>query len=75
MPFISHLGDKYGRSCFGSLGVRGHHRPAHYDFGSDFHQHYVRLDNVGPKVGESHSIGDIRSFQLSSSQSQRKDFK
>ena len=68
-------GDIHGRNCFGSLGVRGHHRPAHHDFGSDFDQHYVRLDDVEPDVGTGNSVSDIRGFQLSSSQSQRKDFK
>jgi len=75
MTLISHLGDKYGRHCFGSPSVRGHHRPAHYDFGSDFHQRDVRLDYVGPKVGASDHPSHIHSFQLPSSESQRKDIK
>jgi len=75
MGSINHLGDKYGRHSFGSLGVRGHHRPAHHDFGSDFYQHHVRLDDVESDVGASHNTSDIYSFQLSSSKSQRKDFK
>ena len=68
-------GDIHGRSCFGSPSVRGHHRPAHHDFGSDFNQHHVRLDDVGPKMGARDHPSDIHSFQLPSSQSQRKDFK
>lgn len=75
MTLISHLGDKYGRHCIGSPSVRGHHRPAHNDFGSDFHQHHVRLDDVESNVGARDSIGDICNFQLSSCQSQRKDYK
>ena len=72
---VFYKGDIHGRNSFGSLGVRGHHRPAHYDFGSDFHQHHVRLDDVEPDVGKSDSVSDIRCFQLSFGQSQRKDFK
>ena len=72
---VFYKGDIHGRNCFGSLGVRGHHRPAHHDFGSDFDQHHVRLDDVGPKMGARDRVGDICCFQLSSSQSQRKDFK
>ena len=68
-------GDIHGRNCFGSPSVRGHHRPAHHDFGSDFVQHYVRLDDVGAEVGASNDSGDIRGIQLSFSQSQRKGTK
>ena len=68
-------GDIHGRNCFGSPSVRGHHRPAHYDFGSDFIQHHVRVDYVGPKVGARDNPSDIHSFQLPSSESQRKDIK
>ena len=75
MAFINHLGDKHGRYCFGTPSVRGHHRQAHHDFGSDFNQHHVRLDDVESDVGASHNTSDIYSFQLSSSKSQRKDFK
>ena len=75
MSSINHLGDKYGRHSFGALGVRGHHRPAHHDFGSNFDQHHVWLDNVESNVGACDHTSDIYSFQLSSSKSQRKDFK
>ena len=68
-------GDIHGRSCFGSPSVRGHHRPAYHDFGSDFVQRYVRLDDVGTKVGEGDGSSDICNLQLPSSQSQRKDIK
>jgi hypothetical protein len=75
MSSINHLGDKYGRHSFGALGVRGHHRPAHHDFGSDFDQHHVWLDNVESDVGASDNPCDIHRFQLPFSKSQRKDFK
>jgi hypothetical protein len=75
MSSINHLGDKYGRHSFGALGVRGHHRPAHHDFGSDFDQHHVWLDNVESDVGASDNPCDIHRFRISSSKSQRKDFK
>ena len=68
-------GDIHGRNCFGSPSVRGHHRPAHHDFGSDFVQRHVRLDDVGAKMGASNDSGDIRGIQLSSGESQRKDIK
>ena len=68
-------GDIYGRNCFGTPSVRGHHRPAHYDFGPDCHQHHVWVDNVESHMGACDHTSDIYSFQLSSSKSQRKDFK
>jgi len=75
MVFINHKGDKHGRYCFGTPSVRGHYRQAHHDFGSDFDQHHVRLDNVESHMGACDHTSDIYSFQLSSSKSQRKDFK
>jgi len=75
MPLINHLGDKHGRGSFSAFGVRGHHRPAHHDFGSNFYEHHVRMDNVESDLGASDYSSDIYSFQLSSSKSQRKDFK
>ena len=75
MVFVNHKGDKHGRHCFGTPSVRGHYRPAHHDFGSNFDQHHVRLDNVESNMGACVNASDIYSFQLSSSKSQRKDFK
>ena len=75
MVFINHKGDKYGRHSFGSLGVRGHHRPAHYDFGPDCHQHHVWVDNVESDMGTCDDTSHFHRFQLPSSKSQRKDFK
>ena len=75
MVFVNHKGDKHGRYCFGMPSVRGHYRQAHHDFGSNFDQHHVRLDNVESNMGASVNTSDIYSFQLSSSKSQRKDFK
>lgn len=74
MVFIN-KGDKYGRDCFGQISFRRYHRPAHHDFGSNFDQHHVRLDNVESNVGACDHTCDIRDFQLPFSKSQRKDFK
>lgn len=75
MVFINHKGDNYGRYCFGTPSIRGHYRQAHHDFGSNIYEHHVWVDNVASNVGTSVNTSDIYSFQLSSSKSQRKDFK
>lgn len=75
MVFVNHKGDKHGRYCFGTPSVRGHYRQAHHDFGSNFDQHHVWVDNVESHMGACDHTSDIYSFQLSSSKSQRKDFK
>ena len=74
MVFIN-KGDKHGRYCFGTPSVRGHYRPAHHDFGSNFDQHHVWVDNVESDMGACDHPCDIRNFQLPFSKSQRKDFK
>lgn len=74
MVFIS-KGDKYGRDCFGTPSVRGHYRQAHHDFGSNFDQHHVCVDNVESDVGESDHPCDIYRFRISFGKSQRKDYK
>jgi hypothetical protein len=68
-------GDIYGRNSFGSPSVRGHYRPAHHDFGSDFNQRNVRMDNVVSDLGTGNDTSHFHDFQLPSSKSQRKDFK
>jgi len=75
MVFVNHKGDKHGRYCFGTPSVRGHYRQAHHDFGSNFDQHHVWVDNVESDLGACDQTSDIYSFELSSSKSQRKDFK
>ena len=74
MVFIN-KGDKYGRDCFGQISSRRYHRPAHHDFGSNFDQHHVWVDNVESDMGACDHPCDIRNFQLPFSKSQRKDFK
>ena len=74
MVFIS-KGDKYGRDCFGQTSLGRYHRPAHHDFGSDFDQRDVWVDNVESDMGACDNPCDIRDFQLPFSKSQRKDFK
>jgi len=66
-------GDIYGRNCFGTPSVRGHHRPAHYDFGSYCHQHHVWMDNVESDVGKSNDISHICGIQLPFSENQGKE--
>jgi hypothetical protein len=75
MVFINHKGNKYGRDSFGSPSVRGRYRQAHHDFGSDINEHYVRVDNVASNVGACDNPCDIHRFRISSSKSQRKDYK
>ena len=74
MVFIS-KGDKYGRDCFGQTSLGRYHRPAHHDFGSDFNQRDVWVDNVESDVGESDHPCDIHRFRISFGKSQRKDYK
>jgi len=68
-------GSMYGSSSSYPPSVRGHYRQAHHDFGSNFDQHHVWVDNVESNVGACDHTSDIYSFQLSSGKSQRKDFK
>ena len=73
MSIFQPKGDIHGRSCIGTPSVGGHHRPLNYDFGADFVEHHVRLDDVGTNVGKGIDTGDIHNFCLCSSQSERKD--
>ena len=71
MVFIN-KGDKYGRDCFGQISSRRYHRPAHHDFGSNFDQHHVWVDNVESDMGACDHPCDIRNFQSYTSKFERK---
>ena len=72
---LTFKGDNYGSSSLGTPSVRGHYRQAHHDFGSNFDQHHVWVDNVESDIGTCDDSSHLHSFQLPSSKSQRKDFK
>ena len=68
-------GDTCGSNSIGTPSVGGHHRPLDYDSGAPDLSRFGVLDNVGPDVAACCDSGDIRGFQLSFSQSERKDIR
>lgn len=66
-------GDIHGWNRFSSPSVRGHHRPAHHDFGSIVLQPHVRLDNVESNVGTGNDTSNICGIQLPFSKNQGKE--
>jgi len=57
-------GDIYGCSSLGTSSVRGHHRPAHHDFGTFNVVRTGLLDDVGSRVGQGSNPPDICGVQL-----------
>jgi len=55
-----------------SSSIRGHLRPANYDYDFTYVVWPGLLDNVGPEVGEGRNSSDFCNFQLSCHQDKRK---
>ena len=70
---LFYIGDKYGRNPSRYYCVKSHLRPFDYDFGTTNLLWSRMLDDVGADVGTGIDVSDIRTVQLSPSESKGKE--